>query len=133
MCGDGETPLRLVPARILVVDDEPALLDVLREHLVTEGYVVETRNTGAAAIAAIREQRFDAVLLDLNMPGAVDGRTVLSVVGRAVPVIIITGIGDLADARATLQGGAFDFVTKPFDLHRVSELVAAAVVFRRRP
>jgi DNA-binding NtrC family response regulator len=122
-----------VPARILIVDDEPDIRDVLREHLATEGYVVDTRTTGAAAIAAIREERFDAVLLDLNMPGAIDGRAVLSAISRAVPVIVITAIDDLADARATLQAGAFDFVSKPFDLHRISELVATAVVFRRRP
>ena len=122
-----------MPARVLIVHDEPDIVEVLRAHLAAEGYVVETTGTGAAAIAAIRERRVDAVLLDLNMPGVLDGRAVLSVINRAVPVIVITAAGDLADGRASLQSGAFDFVRKPFDLDRVSELVAAAVVFRRRP
>jgi DNA-binding NtrC family response regulator len=120
-------------ARVLIVDDEPDIRDVLKEHLLREGYVVETTSTGAAAIAAVRGRTPDAVLLDLNMPGALDGRAVLGAIAREVPVIVITAISDRADARAQLQAGAFDFISKPFDLERLTEVVAAAVAYRGAP
>ena len=119
-----------MPPRVLIVDDEPGIREVLSEHLRQEGYVVETMATGAAAIAAVRERVPDAVLLDLNMPGALDGRAVLDAIGREVPVIVITAITDVNDARAQLQGGAFDFVSKPCRLDHISEVVAAAVAYR---
>jgi DNA-binding NtrC family response regulator len=117
-------------ARVLIADDEPAILEVLRQHLLSIGYVVETTTTGAAAIAAVRERSPDVVLLDLNMPGVLDGRAVLQAIHATVPVIVVTAVNDLRDARATLQAGAFDFVAKPFDLDRVTEVVAAAVAYR---
>ena len=121
-----------MPARVLIVDNEPDILDVLRHHLLLEGYIVETTTTGAAAIAAVRERRPDVVLLDLNLPGMLDGRAVLGVIGSEVPVIVVTNVNDRAEARAQLQAGAFDFIAKPLDLDRVSELVAAAVAYRQR-
>ena len=120
-----------MPARVLIVDDEPGIREILREHLLHGGYHVETATTGAAAIMAVRERRPDVALLDLNMPGTLDGRAVLGIIGREIPVIVVTAVTDLADAKAQLQGGAFDFISKPFDLDRVSELVAAAVAFHR--
>jgi DNA-binding NtrC family response regulator len=122
-----------MPARVLVVDDEPDVRDMLNEYLMREGYAVETTSTGAGAITAVRRRTPDAVLLDLNMPGALDGRAVLGAIAREVPVIVITAISDLADARAQLQAGAFDFISKPFDLDRVAEVVAAAVAYGREP
>ena len=98
-----------------------------------KGYVVETTTTGAAAIAAVRERSPDVVLLDLNMPGVLDGRAVLQAIHTTVPVIVVTAVNDLRDARATLQAGAFDFIAKPFDLNRVAEVVAAAVAYRQPP
>jgi CheY-like chemotaxis protein len=74
-----------MPARVLIVDDEPDIRDVLNEHLLREGYVVETTSTGAAAIGAVRERTPDAVLLDLNMPGVLDGRAVLGAIAGEVP------------------------------------------------
>jgi DNA-binding NtrC family response regulator len=120
-------------AHVLIVDDEPGIRSILADYLTEQGYTIATVSTGAAAIAAIRERRFDAVLLDLNMPGVLDGRVVLSVVGRLVPVIVVSAISDVTDARATLAAGAFDFVSKPFDLERLEEIVATAVATRRAP
>jgi CheY-like chemotaxis protein len=123
-----------MPARILIVDDEPELRELLSESLVARGYVTEAAETGAAAITAVRTQpRPDVVLLDLNMPGALDGRAVLRQIGQEIPVIIVTSISDVEDARAQLQAGAFDFISKPFDLERVAEVVAAAVAYRSGP
>jgi DNA-binding NtrC family response regulator len=122
-----------VSARVLIVDDEPDLRDILSESLTGRGYVTETAETGAAAITAVRNRPPDIVLLDLNMPGTLDGRAVLSAIGQEIPVIVVTSISDVEDARAQLQAGAFDFIAKPFDLERVSEVVAAAVAYRGAP
>ena len=119
-----------MPARVLVVDDEPDVLDLLRVRLLLEGYIVETTTTGTAAIAAVRERAPEVVLLDLNMPGVLDGRAVLQVIHTTVAVIVLTAVSDSRDARATLQAGAFDFIAKPFDLHHISDRVAAAVAYR---
>jgi FixJ family two-component response regulator len=58
---------------------------------------------------------------------------VLRAIGQEIPVIIVTSISDVEDARAQLQAGAFDFIAKPFDLRRVTEVVAAAVAYRGAP
>jgi DNA-binding NtrC family response regulator len=70
------------------------------------------------------------VVLDLTLPGVLDGRAVVGVIAPEVPVIVVTAVNELADARAQLRD-AFDFIAKPFDLSRVTDLVAAAVVVRR--
>jgi DNA-binding NtrC family response regulator len=116
-------------ARVLVVEDDSYVRPMLAEHLLGEGYAVEAAANGATALTIARERPPDTVLLDLNMPGTLDGRAVLRAIGRDFPVIVITGVNDPDDARAQLQAGAFDFIAKPFDLKRVSELVAAAVAF----
>jgi CheY-like chemotaxis protein len=74
-----------MPARILIVDDELELRDILSESLTSRGYVTETAATGAAAIMAVENQPPDVVLLDLNMPGALDGRAVLRAIGPEIP------------------------------------------------
>jgi two-component system response regulator PrrA len=119
-----------MPARVLVVDDDRYVRSMLEDYLAGAGYAVEVTANGAAALTIVRERRPDAVLLDLNMPGTLDGRAVLRAISRDCPVIVITGINDPDDARAQLQGGAFDVIAKPFDLHHVSERVAAAVAYR---
>ena len=116
-------------ARVLIVDDDPEVLDLLSDLLTGHGYTVQTASTGAAALVAMRERQPDAILLDLNISGTLDGRTVLKAIGEEIPVIVITR-GDVVVARATLQAGAFDVIVKPFDLHRVVEGVAAAVAYR---
>jgi DNA-binding response OmpR family regulator len=119
------------PPRLLIVDDEPRVLGLLVDYFREQGYAIEMATAGAAALVAVRERRPDVILLDLNMPGVLDGRAVLRAIGGDIPVIVVTGIDDPDDARTTLQAGAFDFVSKPFDLRRIGEIVAAAVAYRR--
>lgn len=118
--------------RVLVVDDEEAVRDVLREYLEEHGYEVELASTAIGALGAAKVRRPDVVLLDLRMPGAVRGEAVVAALSAEAPVIIVTGDNDVDLARRTLREGAFDFVMKPFDLRRVGELVAAAVLQGRR-
>ena len=118
-------------ASVLVVDDEPEIREVLQEHLSRLGYDVRLAETAVGALGAVRTQRPDVVLLDLQMPGAVSGDSVITTIAAETPVVIITAVADVERARPTLQLGAFDFVMKPFDLDHVAEVVEAAIAFGR--
>jgi DNA-binding response OmpR family regulator len=104
------------PHRILVVDDDPTVSDVLRRYLERAGYAVEHAADGPAALASFADTRPDLVLLDLMLPG-IDGLEVcrrLRADAAAVPVIMLTALGDEADRITGLRLGADDYVTKPF-------------------
>jgi two-component system response regulator (stage 0 sporulation protein F) len=116
--------------RLLCVDDEAPVLEVLSEYFSTQGYAVETASTGADALAAARSYRPDLVLLDVRMPG-MDGVEVLKKLRELDPglaVIMVTANEDVALARETLKIGAFDYVSKPFDFHYLDRAVSAALV-----
>jgi two-component system, OmpR family, KDP operon response regulator KdpE len=120
-------------ARILVVEDDRALRQVLVSALESGGYQVEQAADGAAGVAALRSTSFDVVLLDIGLP-FVDGWHVLSTLdGRRVPsVIVISARGDQADKVRALDMGADDYLAKPFGS---DELLARlrAVLRRAQP
>jgi two-component system nitrogen regulation response regulator NtrX len=108
-------------ATVLVVDDEESIRESLRMILEYEGYRVREAANGGEALEAIRKSPPDAVLLDIKMP-EMDGLQVLKSVqdrGYDMPVLIITGHGDVATALEATQGGAFDFFEKPLQRDRV--------------
>ncbi len=115
--------------RILVVDDESDLRDILQEFLEGYGCDADTVGSAVAALQAVRERRPDVILLDLQMPGPVDGSAVLRSVGRRVPVVIVSGNADVELARAMLKEGAFDYVTKPIDFARLWSTIEAALAY----
>lgn len=118
--------------RVLVVDDEPDVAAVLHDALIDLGYVVRLAGDGAAALEIVPVYRPDVVLLDLTIP-ELSGDVVLERLREAypaLPVIVITGNTDVERARATLARGAFDYVSKPFDLEVLARILAAAVVYR---
>ena len=122
----------LPSARVLVVEDEADVAAVLCDALVDLGYTVHWAADGAAALAIAPTYRPDVVLLDLTMP-ELPGDVVLERLKAAdpgLPVIVVTGNTDAERARATLAGGAFDYVAKPFDLEALASILAAAVVYR---
>jgi DNA-binding response OmpR family regulator len=121
------------PARVLIVEDEDALRELLTDYLTSEGYVVSSAANAVAGVAAAREDQPDVILLDLHLPGAVSGADILEVLAREWPIIVISGTRDVDLARVALQSGAFDYITKPFDLLRVAAVVAAAIVHRHGP
>ena len=126
MCCHGEDP---VP-RLLIVDDEKDLLEMLFDHFRELGYVVDTSPSGVGALAIIREVPPDVVLLDLNLRGSLSGLDVLRAMRRGwpgIPVIMVTGNADVAVGRDILAEGAFDYVAKPFALAHLAEVVAIAV------
>jgi CheY-like chemotaxis protein len=115
--------------RILVVDDEAPVREVLTEYFATEGYDVESATSGLEALSAIRGGRADLVLLDVRMPG-LDGVQVLRRIREltgSVPVIMVTANEDVGLARETLKLGAFDYVAKPFDFDYLDRAVAAGL------
>ena len=115
-------------ARILVVDDEAIVVDVVRRYLDREGFQVESAADGATALDKLATWRPDLVVLDLMLP-EVDGMEFFRRSGGSVPVIMLTAKGDEADRVLGLELGADDYVTKPF---RPRELVARVKSVLRR-
>ncbi len=121
--------------RVLVVDDDPALLEVLEVNLQAKGYQVGAHARAEDAFAALASTPVDVVITDLNLQGA-SGLELCERIVRArpeVPVLVITGHGSLDAAVAAIRAGAYDFITKPFDLDVLDVAIARAVRHRRRP
>jgi putative two-component system response regulator len=112
------------PARILVVDDNPGIATLLRQVLAGEGYEVAVAADGVEAIAHVAERKPDLVLLDLDMPrlqgDEVCRRLKQDPATRLIPVVIVTGQGELQHKLAAWDYGADDFLTKPFRLVEVT-------------
>jgi len=116
--------------RILIVDDEEPVLDVLSEYFAGQGYAVQTAASGLEALAAVGRELPDLVLLDVRMPD-MDGVEVLRrlrAVDGDLAVIMVTANEDLGLARETLEIGAFDYVAKPFDFQYLDRAVAAGLI-----
>ncbi len=104
------------PARILVADDDPRMLDSLRELIAPHGHEVGTAGSGAEAIAMLERRHFDVLLLDLMMPG-VNGLEVMDFVnkkGLDVSVIVVSGDTSVDSAIRSLRRGAHDYLRKPY-------------------
>ncbi len=109
------------PVRVLVVDDEKSLTDLLQMALRYEGWSIRTAENGHQALAVAREFRPDAIVLDVMLPD-IDGLKVLGRVradGQDVPVLFLTAKDSLDDRIAGLTAGGDDYVTKPFSLEEV--------------
>jgi len=131
-------------AKILIIDDEKAIRNTLREILEYEGYQVEEAGNGEEGIQRIEVEDFDVVLCDVKMP-KMDGMAVLSKVKEIdedLPVVMISGHGNVEMAVEATKKGAYDFIVKPPDLNKLlitvrnsidkKELVVETKVLRRR-
>ena len=108
---------------ILVVDDEPQIRRVMRSTLSTHGYLITEAKTGEEGVEAVRKERPDLVLLDINMPG-MDGLTLLGEIKKRFPdlsVMMVTAYGDDERRRRANTLGATEFITKPVDFDRLKE------------
>lgn len=103
--------------RILVIDDDRDLCDLLTDYLAPEGYDVEAAHDGETGIAAAVAGRFGIVILDVMLPGRFDGYDVLRQIRSRVnlPVLMLTARGDDVDRIAGLELGADDYLSKPFN------------------
>ncbi|MFJ9697142.1 response regulator transcription factor [Kitasatospora sp. NPDC101183] len=118
-------------ARLLVVDDEPALRDALESSLAFEGYEVATATDGYEALESVERDRPDLVLLDIMMP-RMDGLTAVRRMrsrGDTVPVLMLTARDAVGDRVTGLDVGADDYLAKPFEL---DELLARVRALLRR-
>jgi DNA-binding NtrC family response regulator len=117
-------------SRILVLDDDPGTCRFMQELLARPDRDVETTTDPAAALARCRAKSFDLVISDLKLGTSLDGIDVLREVRRAspgTPVIIVTGFGELEKAVEAVREGAFDFVSKPFNIGELKALVDRAL------
>ena len=129
----GSPPARLEAPRtprVLIVEDEPALLRALRINLRARGYDVRVASAGREALAEARQRPPDAVVLDLGLPD-LDGTEVIRDLRgwSSAPVIVLSGRAGSGDKIGALDAGADDYVTKPFDME---ELLARLRALLRR-
>jgi len=124
-----QTPSQGLPARLLVVDDEPRLLSSLASLLRSQGYEVTEAEGGERACELIDQQSFDLALLDLRMPG-VDGFDVMAELTDKQPdcgTIVVSGESSFAAVSRALRRGALDYIRKPFDPEELLATVESVI------
>ena len=113
-------------ARIIIVDDEEGILEVLKEFLVTQGYLVDTFTDGRQALVALKQNEYDILITDLVMP-KIDGLQIINYLQKEYMTtlgILMTGYGSLNTAIDAMRLGAFDYILKPF---KPDDLLATVV------
>src|SRR5208283_2138793 len=121
-------------SRVLVVDDEASICWALREFLGDLGHEVDVASSAEEGLDLAGRGPFDAVILDVRLPG-IDG---LSALGKfrelagPAPIIVITAFGNLDTAVRAMEGGAFDYLVKPFDLDQAAAVITRALNARSR-
>jgi DNA-binding NtrC family response regulator len=119
--------------RILIVDDEPNVVNFLSILLQREGYEVVTATSGKEALEKLKENRVDVVLADLKMP-EMDGLELLSRIKQMdnqIAVIIMTAYASIETAIEAMRRGAFDYVIKPFKVDEITLVVKRALQERK--
>src|SRR5688572_21065445 len=108
-------------ARILVVDDEPIIREVLGTLLGTRGYRVQSSTSGEEALEEVTREEYDAVLLDLMLPGRDGIETLRAILARDPDqvVIMVTAFATVETAVSAIRAGAFDYISKPFHNEQV--------------
>jgi two-component system, OmpR family, response regulator ResD len=120
--------------RVLIADDDPVVLDVVRRYLERDGHEVSVARDGVEAWDVLQSEQVDLAVLDLMMPGP-DGLTLCRSMRRGgdygIPVIMLTALGEEDDRIAGLEAGADDYLTKPFSPRELALRVRS--VLRRAP
>jgi len=120
--------------KILIVDDEKDTCEVLTEILTEEGYQTFYALSGQSALTKVKRNKPDLVLLDIKMP-EMDGVEVLKRIKKTdkdIEVVMITAYGALDTARDAMRQGAFDYVTKPFDMNFIKMVVKEALKEKKK-
>jgi DNA-binding response OmpR family regulator len=116
--------------KILVVDDEIAIRNLLKEFLTRKGYDVYTASDGRAAIAEVKKIRPHLILLDIMMPGmgGIDTLKEIRRIDPKVGVIMVTAISDQHLGKRAIELGAFDYITKPLDFDYLETAVMVKIL-----
>src|SRR5579864_932683 len=118
---------------LLLVEDETSLRQVIAEQLADRGYRVEQADSGEAALTQLADFAFDVIVTDLRLPG-IDGAAVVDAAVERYPdivAIVVTGYGTVKDAVEAIKRGAWDFVSKPFQIDELLHALDAALEQRR--
>jgi len=121
--------MSLVVANILLVEDEENLHEALKLNLVMEGYTITSAYDGTAALKAIANEYFDLIILDIMLP-EIDGISIIETVrinANEVPILILSAKNASADRVLGLKKGAYDYLTKPFNLEELLLRVAKLI------
>jgi len=116
-------------SRVLIVDDEPSICWGFREFLTEDGHDVQIAASAEEALGLVDEERPDAIVLDVRLPG-MDGLSAIEHLRQRmddVPIIVITAFGNLETAVRAVKEGAFDYLPKPFDLDQAAEVLRRAL------
>lgn len=121
--------------KLLVVDDEPEVRQLLQEFLSGRGYDVMLAGSGQEALATLKAEKLDLVLLDVAMPEMDGVETLRRIVGLhpSVPVIMVTANTDISVTSKLLAMGAVDYIPKPFDLEYLDQAVSIQVAAAQDP
>jgi len=120
--------------RILVVDDQESMRTLLRDMLEVIGHEVVLADGGDQALSVLRQNEFDLVLSDLNMPG-MDGSALLKAVKSThphLPVVIITGYGTFHTEKRVMKEGADGYISKPCTLAKIERTLASIIGAKQR-
>ncbi|HXI30324.1 MAG TPA: response regulator transcription factor [Vicinamibacterales bacterium] len=126
---NGDAPAGAATRRILVVEDEAPIRELLRLHLSLAGFVVDEISDGAAALERLRAERVDLVMLDLMLPG-LDGITLCRAIRAqgpnvSTPILMVTARDTESDKVLGLESGADDYLAKPFGIRELLARVGA--------
>jgi two-component system, NtrC family, response regulator AtoC len=118
---------------LLLVEDEAPLREAIAEQLGDRGYHVEQAGSGEAAMARLADFAFDVIITDLRLPGLGGSALVQAAVGRYPDIIaiVVTGFGTMKDAVEAIKSGAWDFVSKPFQIDELMHVLDSALEQRR--
>ena len=121
-----ETPAR---GSILIVDDEAAVAEMLRDIFLSEGYAVDRASNGGDALMLASLSRPDAVVLDMKLPDTTGAEVLarLRELDDSIPVLMLSGSDDEDLARALLKAGAMEYIRKPFDFDHLTRAASLAV------
>lgn len=119
----------MVPAHVLIVDDDDATRQGLRALLGNAGFTVDEARDGASALTKLDQHRFNVVLLDMHLPGIAGVDVLARCVGSATPskVIVVTGVDPADTALNALRGRAYEFIPKPIDPQHLIAVVRRAL------
>jgi nitrogen regulation protein NR(I) len=126
--------LKIMPARLLIIEDDPSTAAALQKVLQAEGYTVDLVERGDNGLAQARKELYDLVITDLRLPG-LDGLELVAQLHTAkpkLPIIMMTAHGTTETAITATKLGAFEYLVKPFEAEELLDVVAPAVAHARR-